>query len=197
MRIFDRSFNKAESMLLLVLALILVVLLYFKAIYIPAGEAIERAHAERAALETELLGVQMRVGQLTKMREELDKIGGNADRMESYNNAKAELSLLNNALSNAREYSIAFEDVTRDGDQIRRNFSLEFTADSFDAAKAILMRLTASEYRCLIGDVEYTQSRDGAAVGSVELSATATFYETMVGGKPDAGLPQDTGAQAS
>ena len=139
----------------------------------------------------------MRVGQLTKMREELDKIGENADRMESYNNAKAELSLLNNALSNAREYSIAFEDVTRDGDQIRRNFSLEFTADSFDAAKAILMQLTASEYRCLIGDVEYTQGRAGAAAGSVELSATATFYETMVGGKPDAGLPQDTGAQAS
>ena len=27
--------------------------------------------------------------------------------------------------------------------------------------------------------------------GSVNLTATATFYETMVGGTPDAGLPVD------
>lgn len=198
MRLLDRSFNKAESALLLVLALLLVILLYFKLIYFPAGEAIERAHSERDALETELMSVQLRVNQLTKMKEELDRIGGDADRMASYNNAKAELSLLNNALSEARDYSIAFDDVTREGDQIRRNFQLEFSADSFDAAQSILTRLTASEYRCLIGDVEYRQHRDaGEANGLAELRATATFYETMVGGKPDAGLPQDLGAQAS
>lgn len=30
--------------------------------------------------------------------------------------------------------------------------------------------------------------------GQVAISATATFYETMVGGKPDAGLPADSSA---
>ncbi len=195
MRPLDRKFNKAESALLLVLALLLTALAYFRFVYIPISEEIERAHAERDALETELLGVEARVSQLTKMREELNLIGTDADRMESYNNSKAELALLNNSLISARQYSVSFSNVTRDGDQIRRNFSLQFTADDFAAAKRILASLTESEYRCRLGDVSYTKL-SGSDGESVSVSATATFFETMVGGTPDAGLPQDNGVRS-
>ena len=194
MRALDRKFNRAESLLLLVLAVLLAALAYFRFVYIPISEEIERAHAERDALETELMGVELRLAQLTRMRRELDTIGTDGDRMESYNNSKAELSLLNSSLLSARQYSVSFNSVTRDGDQIRRDFSLQFTADDFDTAKSILASLSDSEYRCLLGDVSYAERAD-AERGGVTVSTTATFYETMVGGTPDAGLPQDHGPQ--
>lgn len=195
MKSTHREFNKAEKALLLVLSLLLVGLAYFQFIYKPISTQISTAHSERDALETELMGVQTRLTQLAKMQEELDRIGETADRMESYNNAKAELALLNSSLLDAQQYSISFADVTRDGDQIRRNFTLQFTADSFATAKSILTRLTASEFRCLLGNVDYsTESGRGDEAERVSVSVDATFYETMVGGTPDAGLPADSAA---
>ncbi len=196
MKTAHREFNKAEKALLLVLALLLVGLAYFQFVYRPVSESTSKSHSERDALEIELMGVQTRLNQLAKMQEELDRIGTNGDRMESYNNSKAELALLNNTLASAQQYSITFANVTRDGDQIRRNFTLQFTADSFATAKRILTQLAASEYRCLLGDVDYSTktSRDKDA-DLVEVSVSATFYETMAGGTPDAGLPEDGGAK--
>ncbi len=194
----EREFNPAERVLLLLLGLLLVLLAYYRFVYRPVYDEIENAHTERVALQTELMAVQTRVAQLTRMREELDSIGTDADRMESYNNSKAELSLLNSSLDDVLQYSISFATVTRDGDQIRRNFTLQFTTDSFEGAQRVLKRLTASEYRCLLGDVQYTSSRNGHDGGDerVTVSTTATFFETMVGGTPDAGLPVDTGTAA-
>ena len=54
------------------------------------------------------------------------------------------------------------------------------------------MRLTAANggmVRCMI----FIAIR---AKATVTVSATATFYETMVGGKADAGLPKDQAAEA-
>ncbi len=192
MKTVNREFNKAEKVLLLVLALLLVALAYFQFVYRPISEEISKSHSERDALEIELMGVQARLMQLSKMQEELDRIGTTADRMESYNNSKAELALLNSTLVGAQQYSITFADVTRDGDQIRRSFSLQFRTDSFASAKRILTELTASEYRCLLGDMSYQMDRDrSTGAESVAVSVNATFYETMVGGTPDAGLPED------
>ncbi len=197
MKSAHREFNKTEKALIVVLALLLLGLAYYQFAYRPISEEINKAHSERDALEVELMGVQMRLNQLSKMQAELNRIGTDSGRMESYNNSKAELALLNNTLVDAQQYSITFADVTRDGDQIRRNFSLQFTTDSFASAKRILTKLTASEYRCLLGDVDYalvrtTDASDESVRESVNVSVNATFYETMVGGKPDAGLPADS-----
>lgn len=130
------------------------------------------------------------------MKEELDEVssGENVSIMGSYNSSKAEMEMLDDILKKADLYSIAFTDMTREGDQIRRNFTLQFTAASYTAAAQILRELACGEYRCLLGDVHCTAESQNILDGQVAVSATATFYETMVGGKPDVGLPEDSSA---
>ena len=59
--------------------------------------------------------------------------------------------------------------------------------------KQIFSDLTGGPFRCLIGDIACSVTNQNNEAG-LSVSATATFYETMVGGTPDAGLPADTGA---
>jgi hypothetical protein len=208
MKVLSRDFTLKEKILIFVLLLILVALTYYRFVHVPCNEAIETARSEKEMYDTELLAVQKKEAQIRAMKEELDSLGElqATSRMESYNNSKAELSLLNSVLESAYNYSISFASVTRSGDQIRRNFNLQFTTGSFDAAKQIISSLADSEYRCLIGGVKYSSALRRAENGeptlgaryvdgvyyfdSISVTTDATFFETMYGGTPDAGLPK-------
>lgn len=208
MKALSRDFTTKEKVLIVILLVILIGLAYYRFVHVTCKEAIQAAHAERDMHETELLAVQMKEKQLRDMKEELDSLGElqSTSRMESYNNSKAELSLLNSILVAAQDYSITFVNVTRDGDQIRRNFNLSFTTGDYASAKKIISSLADSEYRCLIGDIKYSASvrraeKDEPTVGGkwvdevyyfdvIRVDTSATFFETMYDGVPDDGLPE-------
>ena len=203
----SREFTTSEKVLLVILALIIIGLVYYRFFYVRWQNDILEAHSQKTALQSDLNVAQIKERQLKKMKDELDEIGELTETsvMASYNNSKAEMELLNRILQSAQDYSIKFSNVTRDGDTIRRNFSLSFKAGSFKAAKQILQELSESGYRCLLGDVSYrtelsrladnetadTVKRvDGVRYAvTITVNADATFYETMYGGTPDAGLP--------
>lgn len=190
MKIMSRNFTRTEKILLLVLALILVGLVYYKLVDQNVRSSIASSEAEKQSLETELLAVQTRVKNLEKMQNEVDDLigSGEASRMESYNNSKAEVAFLNDILSAAGDYSVEFSEVTRTGDQIRRAFTLQYKTPDYRSAEDIMAKLCSGEYRCLIGDVNCSIADDGVTTAKM----MATFYETMVGGTPDSGLPEDS-----
>lgn len=197
MKILSRDFTLRESILIGLLAVILLALCYYQFVDLPVRTAINSANAEKQSLQTELDAVRVKVAKVNTMQAELDSIeqSGIASRMESYNNSKAELALLNDILVSAQNYSISFADVTRDGDQIRRSFTLSFSAQDYATVEKILAELAKSPYRCLVGDISCSGAMHAAGEGSVSVSVSATFYETMVGGTPDGGLPADTTAE--
>ncbi len=193
MKALRRDFTLKERLLLLLLGLILVGLAYYQFVDKPVREALSIAEAETESMSVELKTVEAKLERMRGMRSEIEDVtaGGSASEMGSYNNSKAEIALLNDILSDAQNYSITFADVTRDGDQIRRNFTLQFTTNSYGAMEHILNSLSDSPYRCLIGDVRCNATKDANLMeGTISVNATATFYETMVGGTPDAGLPE-------
>ncbi len=212
MKTLSRDFSTKEKVLLLILCLILLAFAYYRFVYVPSQDAITAAKSERDTLQTELMAVLTKEKQLKSMQDELTEMGEQmqASRMESYNNSAAELEMLNEILERANDYSISFSGVTRNGDQIRRDFTLNFVVDDFAAAKRIIERLSASEYRCLLGDMQYALQMkrlgfDETAANvrvidetryavTVNITTTATFFETMYGGTPDAGLPEDKNA---
>ena len=193
MKVLSRDFTLKEKLLLLLLGLILVGLAYFQFVDRPVREALQIAHSEADALSIELSTVEAKLARMRRMRAELDDVtaGGTASEMGSYNNSKAEIAMLNDVLSEALQYSITFENVTRAGDQIRRNFTLQLTTDSYETMEHIINQINASHYRCLIGDLRCSATQENDVLeGNITVSATATFFETMVGGTPDAGLPE-------
>ncbi len=193
MKVLSRSFTLKEKILLLLLSLILVALAYYQFVDQPVRSALAQAQAEADSLSMELTAVTAKLTTMRNMRAELDDVtaGGKASEMGSYNNSKAEIAMLNDVLSEALQYSITFANVTRSEDQIRRNFSLQLTASSYESMEHIINSINESHYRCLIGDLQCRAFRDKYVLdGNLSVNATATFYETMVGGTPDAGLPE-------
>ena len=194
MKIFSRNFTRTEKILILILALILVGLVYYRFVYVSIEETIQAANAEADQLQSEMDVMEIKLMSLQSMQNELDSMdtGEGASRMESYNNSAEEIAYLNDILADALEYSVSFGDVTRSGNQIRRNFTLQYRTKNYAAAEQIMKELCESPNRCLVGDVQCSVADDK----TVTISAAAAFYETMVGGVADSGLPADAAATA-
>jgi hypothetical protein len=195
----SREVNAKEKVLLVILVLIILGFAYYRFVDQPIRNNLAKAEAEYSALQTELTSVRIKINELQRMQDEIDEIAasGKNSYMPSYNNAKEELALLNNILNkSATQYSVAFTNVTRYADQIRREFKLDFTATDYDSMRDIIDKLTGVEYRCMIGDcncsVIKVRNAQGEEETALSVSTTATFYETLVGGTADAGLPPDS-----
>ena len=203
MKILSRDFSGKEKILILVLVLVLVGLIYYQFVDKPVRESLEKAASEKETLTVEYNAVSLRVAQLERMKNEIDDIteSGVLKQMPSYNNSKNVNKLLNDVLG-SMGYSIVFANVTRSGDLIRREIALQFSAPDYASVRSLLERLTQSDYRCLIGDLRCSvddryrrtaeEYRDEAA--PLDVVASVTFYETVVGGEIDAGLPTATPA---
>jgi len=189
-KVLSRDFTRTEIILIIVLALILVGLAYYQFVDKPVRASITNAQSEAGMLETELAAAQARLAAAQKVKNSMDELeaSGQLSWMGSYNNSKAEVAFLNTILADTLQYSVSFSNVTRAGNQIRRSFTLEYRTDSYAAAHEIMARLCQSYDRCLVSDASCSQEKDGVVV----VRQAATFYETMVGGTPDAGLPADS-----
>ncbi len=190
MKLLSRDFSTREKVLIVILVAILIVLGYYWLVDTPVRNG--------------LTAVNAKISEMERMQNELDALGpeGRGAYMASYNNSAAEYAALNDILAGTDEYMITFADLTREGDLVRREFSIQFTTTGYEAAKRIITALENSEYRCRIGDLSCAaeQSYDTESDlrfwnGKIMVNATATFYETMVGGTPDEGLPPEEESQ--
>ena len=195
MKIMSRDFTRNEKILIVILALILLGLAYYQFVDKTVRGSIVNAQSEASMLETELAAAQARLAAAQQVKNSMDELeaSGQKSWMGSYNNSKAEVAFLNTILADTLQYSVTFSNVTRTGDQIRRSFTLEYRTDSYASAHEIMARLSQSHDRCLVSDASCSMENDGTVV----VRQAATFYETMVGGAPDAGLPADSAAANS
>ena len=192
MKVMSRDFTGKEKALIAVLALILLALVYYYFVDQNVRASLANSESEAQMVQTQLDATQARSMRLQSLQAKMDALeaSGQLSYMGSYNNSQAEVAFLNDILANTLEYSVEFANVTRSGDQIRRSFTLQYKTASYAAAQAIMKRLCAGDNRCLMGDVSCAIADDG----TVTMKQSATFYETMVDGTPDAGLPRDTAA---
>lgn len=199
MKIMSRDFTTREKIMLLILTLILLAAGYYVVVDQPIRTAINEARSQQEELNTEIMFLQTKAAALSSMQSELESIeqGESLGKMGSYNNSKAELDELNRLLKAADTYDISFSNVTRDGDLIRRAFSLTFSASDYDKAAELVKSLCSGEWRCIVSDIRVVGEEDDLRAGKVNVGVTATFYETMQGGSADSGLPADTAADSS
>lgn len=195
MKIMSRDFTRTEKILIVVLALILLGLVYYQFVEKTVRSSITNAQSEAQMLQTELDAAQARLAAAQNIKNSMDELeaSGQKSWMGSYNNSKAEVTFLNAILADTLQYSVTFSNVTRAGDQIRRSFTLEYRTDSYASAHEIMARLSQSHDRCIVSEASCALENDGMVV----VRQAATFYETMVGGVPDAGLPVDSAAANS
>ena len=191
MKFLSRDFTQKERILLIVLAVLLLVVFYYYVVDMPLRDQKAELESRKSSVESELTIANAKVEEYEKMAKDLKKMNGDASKMESYNNRTNEINFLNDLLANTSSYSINFEPVTVDKNQVRREFQLAYTCGSYDEAITILEKLSKCKYRCLISDVGCASVNTNTAItGAVNVTVNATFYETLVGKTTDAGLPE-------
>ncbi len=196
MKVMAYKFSPREKLLLAVLGALLLVLLYIWLVDQRVRVETENAQNKIASLETELATVQEQVELTRQMKAEMESVHGDQRKlsyMPSYNAEKEEVNFLNTTLSAAKDYYIGFSEVSKSGDLVRRNFSLQYTAQNYQSAVDILKSLESSDFRCLVQDLTVASSdqyRAEIQSGPVTVNALATFYETMYEGETDGRLPK-------
>lgn len=197
MQSIKKEFSKGERAAILILCVLIVAMIYYIAVVRPVRKGIESAHQERDDLEMQVTILDAQVAKLNMMQQELEDMK-NGDRvvsmMPSYNAGKQEVDFLHTTLAGTEDYYIGFSALDRDGDQIRRNFSLQFRSSDYQSAVGVIDKLENSEIRCLIGDVSVSPADNetrNIMSGQVNVNCTATFYETMYDGVEDKELPEE------
>ena len=192
MKMFSRDFTRTEKILIAILALILLALVYYQFVDKTVRDTITYANIEARSLETQIEAAQAKAVRLASLQRSMDELRekGELSWMPSYNASKPEVAFLNDVLKDTLSYSVEFASVTRSGDQIRRSFKLRYATGGYRAAREIIEALRSGENRCIVGDITCKIS----TLGLTSVDASATFYETMVEGTPDAGLPADSAA---
>lgn len=202
MKNLDREFQLKERILLLVLATIVLGAVYYYFVHQPVKTGIDQAKQRIDELTVEKESLDAKIAVLEQMQKtNQDPAAIALGYMPSYNYSDKELRLLNDVLRNTLDYTVTFSGLTRDGNQIRRNFNLVFRVENYDEVASVLYELTKTELRCLIGDMScsvLTGSGYNVFTGeaadvkpTIQVKVSAVFYETLVEGTPDSALPTE------
>ena len=144
-------------------------------------------------METELLIEQAKAQSIMDMESEMKNTKAKTGSVvASYNNIKNEISALNDIFGAASTYNFDFNQAIKDGDAVRRDINISFTAGSYSTAESIIEKLHDCKYRCLIRNISInTSSGEGISSGSVSVSMTVTFFETMYNANTTDGLEEN------
>ena len=149
------SFSKREIALILILILVLVGLLYYRFVYLNISGQVDQY--DTADLEAQIQLEQLQLIEWEKMQSEIDRIGKvSTSSLETYDNQKAEINLLNDIFEPVIRYNFSFEKPVATGDTVRRNVKVDFTAIDYKSALDIITQLHNSKYRVLIHDINIT-----------------------------------------
>ena len=175
-----RAFTTREKVLLVVLAVLLVGIGYFKLLLEPINDSVTQYQLNAAAEQDEILQNTALLKQMQDMQSELEQIHASGDDkpLPTYDNADAMLVELNTTLSRASDYSLNFGTAAALEDSpyiMRRPLTLTFTADSYEQARGILDELHDSDNINQISDLSITFKDDA----SVSVTMSVSYFELM------------------
>ena len=142
----NREFTSREKLLLVILALLLIFVCYFKFILTPINEGIDEYHDMTAQQEDEFLVNFQKAGIVKNMEAELAEIksSGTVRPLPAYDNSSVLLVQLRTILdSSLVEYNMEFSKLKNyDEYLICRPLQLSFTADSYETVRHIIDQIS-------------------------------------------------------
>ena len=193
MNIFTREFTEQEKILLMIFGIVIILSAYYLLVYKPVESNISASRQENRELEDDLELLDSNVERISEVSKGLSP-DSLTSYMPSYSSEKKELVFLHEILSGTEDYRVKFTGITREGNQIRREFAIRFTAKDYGQTEDVIEKLEDGEIRCLIRNIYAIPDEDSYALNedSVIVNLTGTFYETMQGGVADKELPKDS-----
>ena len=183
------TFSRKELALLLLLVIVCLVMIYYRFVYVPIQDQI--ASYDTVYLEDQIVIEQAMAMKIMAMKEEIEASHeSELAEIATYDNLKAEIIELNQIVADAKEFNFSFQQPYAEGNVVRRNITLTFTAEDYEEAEKIIRALYGCKYRCQIGDMSISSTSNSRNVqeGDVKVTLQATFFETLYGAETTEGL---------
>lgn len=171
-----RAFTTREKVLLVILAVMLLAIGYFKLVLEPINDSVASLQAQASAEQDMMVQQSAILANMNKMQQELDQIqeSGEAKPLPEHDNKEQLLMELYGILGEAKEYSLNFGTMTKYNDYImQRPLYLSFTAANYAHASNILSALHSSDNINQMSDVSFTFQKDDG----VSVTLAITYFE--------------------
>lgn len=174
-----RQFSLRERILMVVLALLLLVCVYYVLVEKPVQDTLLDASQRRSEAESQLTVASAQLKRMNQMQSALDQLDQTAQAdVPDYDNAKNVMDLMNGAMAMTEEYNLTFQPVTVEGAIVSRGIQMSFRCDNYDTAKEVMQVLLDSNYRCRVTAMSVTAAEGGnISRQEVTVEASVTFYE--------------------
>ena len=175
----NRELTKREMTLLLILAVLVIGLGYFKLVYEPVQEqtAQYRDNASQEQLELDQALVQVDQMEAMKKRVEEIRASGEERTIPQYDNSGRLMRELYQTLESSTEYSLDFSQGTsQDGYIVLRPVSMSFQTRTYAQARAIVDALSESENLNQISDLSI-RTGQGRNKDLVQTDLVITYFE--------------------
>ena len=163
-----------EKVLLVVLAILILVLAYYYALYLPVQNEIARCEEEYLTIDESILLAEAKTTKLNKMKTELESIkageGVDVKPLPAYDNRQQMMIQLSTILSKTENYNITYGNDMVDGVTVNRAVKLDYTCESYEDAKQILEEIYEGEYPCVFGNLFLSN-------GGRSVSVDITYFE--------------------
>lgn len=174
----NRVFSTREKVLLVILAVLVLCIGYFKLILEPINDGVAAYQAEAAAEQDEILQNSALLAKMRQMRTELETLHASAEAkpLPAFDNSDRLLVELHATLGRANDYTLTFGTVAPlDGSAyiMRRPLSLTFKTDTYAQARAILDALHDSDTINQISDLSVIFQNDD----TLSVSLTIAYFE--------------------
>lgn len=191
MEVLARQFTKREKVLLVLLAILIVGVAYFKLVHEPVTESVENSTNIINTLNTENSLLYVKAERKRQMLSEVDNIlqGSNAQEIPAYDNLSQLTAFLNEALKQSQSYDITCGNVQfeENSNIVRRPVQILCIVKDYETAEKIINDIATCPFCSQISnasflpynakEVKLEDRIDNVEDGEITLNLTMTFYE--------------------
>ena len=176
----NREFTKREKVLLLIFAVLLIAVGYYKLLLEPINSQIESYRSLTQEEQMQMDTAQLQAARMKQMEAEIAqaKAAGIERTIPDYDSSAVLLPQLYQIMDSTIEYAMDFDEITFEGNIAARPVQIEFETANYQKARRVIDKLCTTGYAMQIEDMTIQEART-TNKRSVHTYLSITFFEAV------------------
>ena len=176
----NRELTKREKVLLLIFAVLLIAVGYYKLLLEPINNQIESYRSLTQEEQMQMETAQLQAVRMKQMEAEIAqaKAAGIERTIPDYDNSAVLLPQLYQIMDSTIEYAMDFDKITFEGNIAARPVQIEFETANYQKARRVIDKLCTTGYAMQIEDMTIQEART-TDKRSVHTYLSITFFEAV------------------
>ena len=176
----NRELTKREKVLLLIFAVLLIAVGYYKLLLEPINSQIESYRSLTQEEQMQMETAQLQAARMKQMEAEIAqaKAAGIERTIPDYDNSAVLLPQLYQIMDSTIEYAMDFDEITFEGNIAARPVQIEFETANYQKARRVIDKLCTTGYAMQIEDMTIQEART-TDKRSVHTYLSITFFEAV------------------